>query len=257
MSDEVVGRYDDEIYGPRSYASAMWRLQQPFVSSLLADERGRRRRVALLDFACGTGRVLSFCEPLVDSSVGVDISPAMARSARARCSRSEVIEGDLLAGMDLPRSTFHVITAFRFFLNTEPDVRRRALCALRDRLDDDGLLIANVHGSTRSVRHFTLAYRRLRTRAGTSGADLLNELSPADFRRSCEAAGFRVVAERGFGVLPPMLYRTRLGRSAARVDGAISGGRIAQRLAIDVVFACRAAKARPNQSDNARQAITE
>ena len=235
----------------------MWRLQQPFLSSLLADERRRRGPVALLDFACGTGRVLSFCEPLVDSSVGVDISPAMVRAAKERCARSEVMEGDLIAGIDLPRSAFDVITAFRFFLNTEPDVRRRALSALRDRLDDDGLLIANVHGSTRSVRHLTLAYRRLRTRAAPAGDALLNELNPAEFRRSCEAAGLRIVAEKGFGVLPTALYRTPLARSAARVDGALVGGRAAQRYAIDIVFVCRPAATRAARSENVPQARTE
>jgi len=81
-----------------------------------------------LDFACGTGRITRQLESRADESFGVDISPSMLRIARTRCRFTEFVHADLT---DFARQThelsgFDVVTAFRFFGNAEPALRRLA-----------------------------------------------------------------------------------------------------------------------------------
>ena len=46
----------------------------------------------LLDFACGTGRVLACVEPLARTVDGIDISENMVAVARKRCQRARLQE---------------------------------------------------------------------------------------------------------------------------------------------------------------------
>ena len=84
-----VESYERVEYAANSYSTRMWQLQQPILKQILsACRNGRKTPTQLLDFACGTGRVLSFIESLVDQSEGVDISPEMVAVARQRCGKS-------------------------------------------------------------------------------------------------------------------------------------------------------------------------
>ncbi len=83
---ESVANYETKEYGPGSYASFIWDLQRPVLEKILADFRQTQSGpVRLLDFACGTGRVISCLEPLVDEAEGIDISENMVAVARGKC----------------------------------------------------------------------------------------------------------------------------------------------------------------------------
>ena len=236
----AVDAYEAGEYAADSYASCTWRWQRPVLERVVAEFRGAPAGpVRLLDFACGTGRVLAALEPLVDQAEGVDISENMAAVARKKCPRSRLVVGDVLAEPGLLRPPYDVISCFRFLLNAEPELRGRVLRKLREALrTPDGLLLVNVHGNARSLRHPAIVWRRWRCRRGNDDT-MLNEMSPGAARRLLAESGFKIVRQFGFGMLPPTLYRTPLRGFAAAVDGALAGEHFWNDCAIDLLFVCR------------------
>ena len=236
----AVAAYESKEYGAGSYASCIWSQQWPVVEKIVTDFRGGRSGpVRLLDFACGTGRVISNLEALVDSADGVDISPNMVAVAQGKCRRASLRVGDILTEPELLEGKFDLITAFRFLLNVEPSVRRQVLEKLRGVLRaPDGLLIVNVHGNSRSLRHPAIVWRRRRERTQPTGA-MLNEMSPPETKALLADCGFQIVQQFGFGILPPTIYRTPLRGLAKWTDGSLAGENCLRNLSIDMMLVCR------------------
>ncbi len=236
-----VADYESKEYRAGSYSTCIWDLQRPQVEKIIADlPRSHARPFRLLDFACGTGRVISALENQVDTAEGIDISENMVAVARGKCLRAQLQVGDILSQPELLRNKYDVITAFRFLLNVEPDVRGKILRRLREIIaEPDGRLIINVHGNSHSLRHPAILWRRWRERAQKTGA-MLNEMSPRDTKQLLRTNGFEIVRQLGFGVLPPTLYRTPLRGLATAIDAALSGEHVWNDCAIDMLFVCRA-----------------
>jgi SAM-dependent methyltransferase len=235
-----VNAYDLIEYRADSYASRIWELQRPVLVEWLQRQQATvKRPLALLDFACGTGRVLACLEPLVATAEGVDISPEMLAVARRKCPRAQLRVADILAEPTALGGPYDVITAFRFLLNAEPEVRRRVLGRLRQVIrQPDGLLLVNVHGNSHSLRHPAILWRRWREAARASGA-MLNEMSPGETRTLLREVGFEVVQQRGFGLVPPTLYRTPARGLARAVDKSLAARSWGMHWGIDLMFACR------------------
>lgn len=236
----AVEGYESGEYGAGRYASIVWQWQRPVLQQIIQNfQRGRIAPTRLLDFACGTGRVLACLESLVDAAEGVDISENMVALARAKCHKAQFKVGDILGQPELLQGKYDVITTFRFLLNVEPDLRRRVLGRLREVVQaPDGLLLLNVHGNSRSLRHPAIVWRRWRERSRPTG-DMLNEMSPDETKTLLLTSGFQVVSQFGFGMLPPTLYRTPLRRPAARVDKFLAGDNLWRNCSIDMMFVCR------------------
>lgn len=236
---DAAEAYDSGEYRSGSYATAIWRLQQPVLEQILKDfRRERTEPVRLLDFACGTGRVLACLEPLVDSAEGIDVSENMVRVARTKCTSARLLVGDILANPELPGKDYDLISCFRFLLNVEPEMRGRILRRLREVLRAPaGRLLVNVHGNSRSLRHPAIVWRRWREPALKSGA-MLNEMSPTETKNLLRLNGFKVVRQFGFGMLPPTLYRTPLRPVAAALDRALAGNHWWNDWSIDMLFVC-------------------
>jgi SAM-dependent methyltransferase len=237
---DAVTAYETGEYAANSYSSSIWALQRPVLENILKDFRQKRTGpVRLLDFACGTGRVLSFLEGLADTADGIDISQNMVAQARPKCARARLQVGDILTQPELLQKSYDVISCFRFILNVEPALRHRVLSRLREVLQPpDGLLLVNIHGSSRSLRHPAIVWRRWRELGGKSDA-MLNEMSPAEARQLLFENGFEVVQQFGFGVLPPTLYRTPLRGLASVSDRLLAGNNLWKNWAIDLLFVCR------------------
>lgn len=258
LQPEQVSSYEAEEYGAASYGSYIWQLQQPMLADLLEQQRRRRVTLRLLDFACGTGRVLSFAARFAQASDGVDISPAMLQKAAARCHRSRLLAGDITAEASLVPGPYDVITAFRFFLNAEPPVRLEVLRALRARLDpEEGMLIANVHGNSMSLRHVSLAYRRWRVRrANAAQPDLmLAEMSARQARELFQKAGFEVVEQIGFGVLPQLAHKSALRPIARWIDRRLAAQPLLRSVSVDLLFVCRPARVTAPAAASAASAV--
>jgi SAM-dependent methyltransferase len=246
QSSSDVAAYESEEYSAASYSSCIWRLQQPVVTTVLTQFSARQpgQSLRLLDFACGSGRILSFIEGQVAHATGVDISAGMAEVARQKCKKAEVRVGDILQQQELLQGPYDVITSFRFLLNVESDLRHKALRRLREVIrTPDGLLVVNVHGNSRSLRHPAIWWKRRRqnsTRATSGTASLmLNEMSLAETRTLLNDCGFEVVEVFGFGVLPPTLYRTPLRGLALAVDRFFAERRWLTNWSVDLMFVCR------------------
>jgi len=235
---EAVAAYDTAEYGAESYSSAVWQLQRPVLEQVVKEFcAAPTGPVRLLDFACGTGRVLSALEPLVDAADGVDISENMVAVARGKCPKARLLVGDVLARPELLQPEYDLISCFRFVLNAEPELRGRVLRRLRSVLrSPGGRLLVNVHGNSRSLRHPAILWRRGR---GAEKEAMLNEMSPVEARRLLADSGFEVERQFGFGLVPPTLYRTPLRRAAAAVDRAFAGENLWRNWSVDILFVCR------------------
>jgi SAM-dependent methyltransferase len=234
----AVESYDAREYAVGSYSARMWQLQRPVVEKLLSDVRQSQTGLAkLLDFACGTGRVLSCVEPLADTTDGIDISEEMVAVARAKCRHARLQVGDILANPELLQTDYDVITCFRLLLNLEPEMRGRILRRLREVLKPAGCLLVNVHGNSRSLRHPAIVWRRWRERNERSDV-MLNEMSPAETEKILGESGFRIARKIGFGILPPGFYRTPLRRAAFATDSFFAGENFWNNWSVDILYVC-------------------
>ncbi len=233
-ADWIPVHYDEEIYHPGSYDDFIWSLQRPWLRRIVQRQRRRSQRLRLLDFACGTGRIIAMLEPFATEAVGIDTSPQMVERAKQKVQTASIRCEDILSDAATPEQTYDVITAFRFFLNTEDEMRQRIMPELARRLADDrSLLIFNIHGNTYSAFGLKALYRHLHGWGGW------RTMSYRQTRQLVEEAGLEIAEWYGFGLFPLRLYRSRLAPAVRGLD------RIALRLPLlrwishDLVFVCR------------------
>jgi SAM-dependent methyltransferase len=233
-SDTAPIFYDDKIYSPDSYHTFIWDLQRPFLLQAVSRVTSGRGAVRYLDFACGTGRIIAVVEPLVNDATGLDFSPEMLAHARPKVSRAVLKHGDILTDADVVDHDYDLITAFRFFLNTEPEMRLPIMATLARRLaGPESRLIFNVHGNRWSAYQSTSLWNLFRARARK------NTMSFGDVRRLLDACGLEIESWYGFGVTPKRLHQTRLAPLMRRVDAWASRCPGLRRVSQDMLFVCR------------------
>lgn len=243
-NEESASFYENEIYGEGSYSHYIWSLQRPILRKIIQEyqaQRGFPSDLKLLDFACGTGRITSAVEDLATVSHGVDISPAMVEIAKSKSLQSHFFVGDILTMSDPSLSGYDIVTAFRFFLNVEHEMRINVLRELRKKMkSNSSILIANIHGNSWSARHIAIAAKKIRKSllAINVPGELLNEMSPREAQAMFEQGGFQVQSCYGFGIVPPTLYRTPLASVAKVIDRSISGRNPLTSLTIDLLYVC-------------------
>ena len=147
-----------------------------------------------LDFACGTGRILNVAEKYFKRTTGVDVSATMLDEAKKVCSSSNLIMKDI--STESINGEFNVITAFRFFLNAESQLRHDVLNELHSYLLDDGTLICNIH--TNSSSPMGLAYRLRNYFFKTENATM----SYDEFSKLLSSHGFEILESSYYGYLP-------------------------------------------------------
>jgi SAM-dependent methyltransferase len=150
--DSWAKDYDAKLFSPGSFDAAIWEREQQLLDRIV--QQHLPHRDSYLDFACGTGRVLSHVEQNFRSSVGLDISETMLAVARGRVRAATLVQGDATGNPAvLDDRRFDFITAFRFFLNAQPTLRNDAMDFLASSLKDgDSRLLFNVHGNRHSTR---------------------------------------------------------------------------------------------------------
>ncbi|ANN57879.1 SAM-dependent methyltransferase [Mesorhizobium loti NZP2037] len=175
------------------YYAALWsRIERPLVEGILSPLGGPVR--CCLDFACGTGRVAAVAGPLFGEVVGVDVSQSMLACARVP-GNVKLVKADLTVAPLSKR--FDVVTAFRFFLNAEDTLKRDALSAIHEHLNDGGLLVSNIHMNATSP--MGLVYRFLNR---FQGRVVRSTLSIHAYRQMLVSNGFVVERVIGYGFLP-------------------------------------------------------
>jgi len=189
------GRSYDAEFRESPFLEYLWRREQQLLRKLLRREgltRGRGLRY--LDFACGTGRILSALEVEVEESVGLDISSAMMEEARTKVSRSDLVLGNFMDEPGILSGAFDVATAFRFFPNADGPLRHAAAAYLHEHLRPGGLLIVNNHQNAASL------LCRLAPIMGKSWP--WKPVRNRDLTEVMIGVGFDYEGSRGFGLLP-------------------------------------------------------
>jgi 2-polyprenyl-3-methyl-5-hydroxy-6-metoxy-1,4-benzoquinol methylase len=210
FATEAAARsYDEREYATDSYGQILWQIEQEQLRTIISQLRSTHDIIDLLDFATGSGRILSFVESLVETSVGIEISESMAQRARRRLTRSTVLCKDITVRGSELEAKYDIITAFRFVLNAEPALQELGLLALRDRLrDNSSVLVFNNHGNLWSHKALLYPMHAMRRvgRPATSG----NYMTHHQVMRLMETVGLRAERVHGCGVLS-----ARLGRFVA------------------------------------------
>jgi SAM-dependent methyltransferase len=201
-TSEQAHHYDRVLYRPGSYDAWLWRLERRYLS-VVFDRHFGAKHPRYLDFACGSGRILAALEGRCHEPTGIDVSSAMLDLARGKVEASRLVHGDLASDASLLTGSYELITAFRFFLNAEGELRAQALRALHRLLAEDGVLILNIHGNTPSIRSLSVLVRRFRHPRETPP----RQLSFPAMRRLLADHGFEVVDSRGYGFLTSGCHR--------------------------------------------------
>jgi SAM-dependent methyltransferase len=186
------------------HRSVVWEIEQAMLLEAVASFVPDAARARLLDFACGTGRVLA----LLEARVGVDTSPSMLAVAERELARSRLLRLDITRSTALDREQFDLVTAFRFFPSAEPALRDAAMAALARLLAPAGVLIFNNDLRCGSLRH------RLRRGLAALGIERnrrnLHCLSDSEVAALIARHGLVVRARHTFGALRILKERRSL-----------------------------------------------
>jgi predicted TPR repeat methyltransferase len=227
--DSWAKDYDAKLFSPGSFDAAIWEREQQLLDRVVQDRV--QQHASYLDFACGTGRVLSHVERHFSTAVGLDISDTMLTVARGRVRTATLVQGDATVDAQvLDGQRFDFITAFRFFLNAQPALREDAMALLASSLRDaNSRLLFNVHGNRYSTRALVAAKASI-TR------EQFNSMSVRECMDLAERHGLEIVEWYGIGSYDKSLLRVLpLGtwRWAERV------ARLPKTLAVYLYFLCR------------------
>lgn len=229
--DEYEAYYRTEVW-----EKFLWSREQEIILRIL-DKYFAGKEIHLLDFACGTGRIAGLLENRVKTSTGLDVSGSMLAIARDKLKRTEIIEADITTENVLKRRKFNLITAFRFFLNAEPELRSSAIRALVKLLDEDGYFVFNNHHSLGSPWIKLLYARHLRKNPeGT-----FNAMSIEQMKDLVEDVGLEIVEiyPAGFFHPPKVPVSYWLNRA---IDNLACGLMFLNRFSESPVAVCRRRK---------------
>ncbi len=185
---EAKGAEYEAYYQSKAWQRFLWSREQEILLKIL-EKYFDGRDVHLLDFACGTGRITEFLENRVKTPMGIDVSDSMLTIAQEKLKRTELIKADITAENILKPRKFNLITAFRFFLNAEPELRSAAFKKLADLLEEDGYLVFNNHQNSGSPwMRLRFAHYRKKNPQGT-----FNVMSIEQMKNLAEGAGLEIV----------------------------------------------------------------
>lgn len=205
LGAEKAESYSSQFDDKTNYKWLFWQIEKELLSKIL--NRHAEHARSLLDFACGSGRLLSFLGGRFDRATGIDVSRDMLAKAGEAAPTARLVCGDVSRGeVDLVQPS-DVIVAFRFFLNAEPELGRQVLEWMHSNLSDHGLLVCNFHMSP-----FSLAALHSKLRSWITRSPATSTMSRAAARRLLANSGFEVVDLHAYGYF---LYR----RSGVRRPG--------------------------------------
>lgn len=224
------------------FSYARWLIEQEDIDAYLRNNL-KLTRGKFLDFACGTGRWISYLEGRFRESVGIDVSEEMLKIAKTKCKRTRFICNDITTSHCLDDEKFSVVTAFRFFLRAEDSLRRSVLNQLRRVVADDGVLIFNVHDSKRSMNwplYFLSSL--IGKESPISGAYALKRrpsISDEDTSRLLNDEGFKIEKVTYLGIIPNYVYALPFASAALfRIDRFLYRKQWFKSIAIERIYFC-------------------
>lgn len=228
-----VERYEHEVYAENTLAAYFWGMEKAILAKEISmlDKDG----INYLDFACGTGRIISFLEGEVAESTGVDISQNMLNVAKTKTKKTRLINADLLENNVIKDSQYDLITSFRFFLNAQEELREDMLKLLSQQLSPDGTLIFNIHGNSSSYYLILVLMNKLGIRK-----EKVNHMSYFNALKLIDTSGLVVQRSYGIGIVPYAFHRwfKSLRGLFTALDNAVVDSRFFKYFASNIVFVC-------------------
>jgi len=226
----------EAYYQNKAWQRFLWSREQEIILRIL-EKYFTGRDIHLLDFACGTGRITEFLENRVKTSTGIDVSGSMLAIAREKLKRAEIIETDITVENVLKPRKFNLITAFRFFLNAEPELRSAAIGALAELLEEDGYFVFNNHQNSGSL-WIKLRYARHRKK---NPEGTFNVMSLDQMKKLAEETGLEIeeIYPAGFFHPPKVPVSYRLNRA---IDWAAGKFNFLNRFSESPIAVCRRKK---------------
>lgn len=211
------------------YRRLMWRMERRALDQILGSIATARMRY--LDFACGTGRVLSHLEARFESSTGVDVSESMLVVARQSVTKARVVQGDLTRQEFFRPSSFDVVTAFRFFPNAENALRHGVLSVLSRLLRPNGRLVFNNHRNVESLRN------SIKSRVGHG---VVTGMTHAEVQRLIAPHGFIIERALPIGYWPGSEFNRRMPLTMLQAAEWLAAAlRPPMRWSNNVLYVCR------------------
>ena len=204
------GRHYDKNFESK-HRAFLWAQEKIILKDIVGNIL-KRKDFNFLDFACGTGRILSFMSTMTDKATGVDLSEDMLSEAQDKPGEFQLVNADITREEPFRGSKFDLITAFRFFPNAEDGLRSEAATAISKLLSPNGLFVFNNHKNPYSVTGIMMQiYCKFR---GTN----FRTMSLKEAELMVEQSGMRIERVYHTGVVPgyewlmffPFSWYTRL-----------------------------------------------
>lgn len=229
--------YDRKEYGEKSGARLYSQFEISFLKGYL-EALPETQRQRYLDFACGTGRIISALEDLFAESTGLDLSQAMLDTARSKIRKASLLCGDFESGsFNQWNDHFHCITAFRFLPNVEETIGRRALFWWKKILHPQGLLIVNTHLNPWSYKILLWPWHALKSLLSRKPMPRYYPVSL--MKRELESAGFEVIHVYGAGCLSGKGVRWLPIRWSEKIESLFAGSSLAAHFGSNIILVCR------------------
>lgn len=179
----------------------IWELEKHFLKKAFLNFLKNSRDIQYLDFACGTGRIITFFKKdlKLENALGIDTSSSMIEEAGKK-SGAEFLCGNIVENQDLlGDKKFDLITSFRLFLNIEKENREIILKELYKYLKEDGYLIINNH-----INRFSLIGIQfwIRKNLFKEKGRIINTATEKEFTKMLNNSGFNVLKVYKFTFFP-------------------------------------------------------
>ncbi|MBU2676865.1 MAG: methyltransferase domain-containing protein [Gammaproteobacteria bacterium] len=229
----------EQRYAPETADDLLWQVEQTHLNKVISQLREKLTRIDYLDFACGTGRIISFVEPQVDSATGIEISPEMVRIAQKYVKDASLQCRDITSEDAEIENKYDLITTYRFILNAEPALRVAGFKALAARLkDQSSRLVFSNHGNPWSYKalmwpvHFGRQLLFGKKREG-------NYLTRRQTRAVLDAAGLEIVDVTGVGFISAKIVKLLPFSWCQKTEATLAGKPLLQRLGVNQLYVCK------------------
>ena len=238
QSKESATEYDEVAYKEGTYGSIIWKLEKEILEAFLISLRKKSDKIRYLDFACGTGRIISAVEKFVDESFGIDINQSMLDRAADKLKNTTLIQGDITKNDKIIEYKFDLISTFRFVLNANPELRESALKILSNNLNSDkSWLVFNMHTNKYSYAYMSYLWYSIFGQSPDN--DIRRYMTRNECIRIANNAGLKVVKIRGLGFLSGKLYSMLPSSLALGLERTLLKIPIFNQLGTDLIFFCQ------------------
>jgi len=192
------GKSYQKVFTEMKYERYIWSLEKKILNEIIKKYLVNKKQIRYLDFACGTGRIINFLEENMFESIGVDVSESMLNIALETVKKSKIIKADITKKNIFNDNYFDFITAFRFFLNAQQELREDALNVISNILKEDGYFVFNIHLNKTSI-YFRVACLYCKIKGLDSE---INAVSVKEVNQLIEKTGLQIISTYHYGLIP-------------------------------------------------------